>query len=168
MKKLILIIAAAFTCILSGCENDIDPGQTNVMKLSNEWFVHLLVEDGNGGYEDIYEVGYFRILTSSTASPTADSIFVDDFGAVAELKAKVACNPKDLTFGNSGTPVLERYTDGEVFINNGKVYEGLGSSITGVTVDSLYFEVQFDWDPGQVYIIAGHGRTGFIEDEPAH
>lgn len=150
---------------LLSCENDVDPGQNHLMKMSNEWWVHLLVDDGAGGYEDIYHIGYFHFLTSNTASPTADSIFVDDFGDVAELKAKVACDPTSLTFGNSGTSVEERYTDGIVFINNGRIFEGQGRSTSGVQVDSIYFEAEFDWDPGQVYIIAGHGRTGFFEDE---
>lgn len=163
MKKILTII-----CVVLGlvsCENEIEPGQNELMKMSNEWWVQLLVDDGAGGYEDVYQIGYFHFLTSNTASNTADSLFVDDFGDTAELKAKVACNPSDLTFGNGGVAVEERYTDGAVVINNGKILEGLGRSTSGVTVDSIYFEAEFDWDPGQVYIIAGHARTGYNEDE---
>lgn len=166
MKKITLIIAAALiACISISCENEIDPGQNSLMKMSNEWWVHLLVDDGAGGYEDVYDLGYFQFLTSNTASNTSDSLFVDDFGAVAELKAKVACNPDDLTFSNGGVAVEERYTDGIVTINNGKILEGQGRTASGVQVDSIYFEAEFDWDPGQVYIIAGHVRTGYTEDE---
>ncbi len=165
MKKILLIASVALTFGLISCDKDQDPGRNNMMELSNEWWVHLLVEDGSGGYEDIYDIGYFQFLTSNTASPTADSIFVDDFGAVAELKAKVHANPQTLTFGNGTTPVRERYTDGSVMINNGAVFPKQGLSTSGVQVDSIFFEVEFDWDPGQKYIIAGHGRTGFEEDE---
>jgi hypothetical protein len=81
------------------------------------------------------------------------------------LKARVAVNPAELTFGNAGEPVTEVYSDGSVIINNGKVLKLQGHSTSGVKVDSIYFEVEFDWDPGVTYIIAGHGRTGFEEDE---
>lgn len=165
MKKILLIVSVALTFGLTSCDKDQDPGGNHLMKMSNEWWVQLLVEDGSGGYEDVYHLGYFQFLTSNTASPTADSIFVDDFGAIAELKAKVAANPQTLTFGNGTTPVRERYTDGEVIVNNGVVLPNLGHSASGVQVDSIFFEVEFDWDPGQKYIIAGHGRTGLNEDE---
>jgi hypothetical protein len=165
MKKILFIMSVALSFGLLSCDKDEDPGTTPLMEMSNEWWVHLLVEDGNGGYEDIYQIGYFQFLTSGTAANTSDSLFVDDFGAVAELKAKVAANPADLTFGNDGTAVQERYTEGSVVINNGKILLGQGLSTTGVKVDSIFFEVEFDWDPGQKYIIAGHGRTGFLEDE---
>lgn len=165
MKKILLITCIALTFGLTACDEDQDPGKNDLMEMSNEWWVHLLVEDGSGGYEDIYQQGYFRFLTSNTASNKADSIFVDDFGDVAELRAKVAVDAASLTFGNGSEPVLERYTDGSVIINNGKIFPNQGLSTSGVKVDSIYFEVEFDWDPGTTYIIAGHGRTGFAEDE---
>jgi hypothetical protein len=104
-------------------------------------------------------------VTSGTSSGTADSLFIDDFDGLLELKAKVACNVSDLTFTTNGEMVLERYTDGTVIIGNGRIYLDGGKSTSGVTVDSIYFEAEFDWDPGQIYVVAGHGRTGFLEDE---
>lgn len=165
MKKILLIVSVALTFGLASCDKDQDPGKNHLMEMSNEWWIQLLVEDGSGGYEDVYHLGYLQLLTSNTASPTADSIFVDDFDGTLELKAKVAADPTTLTFGNGTTPVRERYTDGTVIINNGKVFPKQGLSTSGVQVDSIYFEIEFDWDPGQKYIIAGHGRTGFNEDE---
>lgn len=149
---------------LASCENDVEPGGTAVEKLSNEWWAQVYVPDGNGGLEDL-GYGYYKFITSSTASGTADSIFVDDEGELLELKAKVACNVNNLTFTTNGETVRERYTDGTVSIENGAVYIKEGRSTSGVVVDSIYFEAQFDWDPGQIYIVAGHGRTGFAEDE---
>ena len=150
--------------VLASCDNEIEPGNSKVVKLSNEWWAQLYVPDGSGGLIDT-GLGYHKFLTSGTASNSADSLFVDDFGDFLELKAKVACNTKNLTFTTNGTPVWERYTDGTVVIANGKVLIKGGHSTSGVTVDSLYFEAEFDWDPGQVYVVAGHGRTGFAEDE---
>ena len=149
---------------LASCENEVDPGQNAVKQMSNEWWGQIYVPDGSGGLTDIGE-GYQHLLTSSTASGTADSIFIDDFDGLLELKAKVACNVNELTFTTNGTAVTERYTDGTVVIENGKIFIDGGKSTSGVVVDSIYFEAEFDWEPGQVYILAGHGRTGFLEDE---
>ena len=164
MKKLFVIIGAVLVTVFSSCENEIDPGQNAVMKLSNEWWAQIYIPDGSGGLTNL-DLGHQHFLTSGTSSGTPDSLFVDDFGSLLELKAKVACNISDLTFTTNGTPVTERYTDGTVVIANGKVFIDGGKSRTAVTVDSIYFEAEFDWDPGQVYVIAGHGRTGFAEDE---
>lgn len=164
MKKIFLIIGVALVLGLASCENEVDPGQNAVKQMSNEWWGQIYVPDGSGGLEDIGQ-GYQHLLTSSTASGTADSIFIDDFDGLLQLKAKVACSVSDLTFTTNGAAVTERYTDGTVVIGNGKIIIDGGRSTSGVVVDSIYFEAEFDWEPGQVYILAGHGRTGFLEDE---
>lgn len=164
MKKIFLITGLALVIGLSSCENEIDPGQNSLMKMSNEWWGQIYVPDGSGGLTDIGQ-GYQHLLTSNTASGTSDSLFVDDFNGLLQLKAKVACNVNNLTFTTNGVTVKERYTEGTVVIGNGKIYIDGGRSTSGVKVDSIYFEAEFDWDPGQIYVIAGHGRTGFTEDE---
>jgi hypothetical protein len=164
MKKLLIPIVVTALFALGACENDIDPGQTAVMQMSNEWWGQIYLPDGSGGLDDL-GLGYQHLQTSGTSSGTPDSLFVDDFDGLLELKAKVACNVNDLTFTTNGVAVLERYTDGTVVIANGRIYIDGGKSTSGVTVDSIYFEAEFDWDPGQIYVIAGHGRTGFLEDE---
>ncbi|MDH4298685.1 MAG: hypothetical protein OEV74_20605 [Cyclobacteriaceae bacterium] len=164
MKQILILIAVGVVFVLASCETDIDPGQNAVVKMSNEWWGQIYVPDGSGGLEDI-GLGYQHLLTSSTASGTADSMFIDDFDGLLELKAKVACNVNDLTFTTNGETVVERYTDGTVIIGNGRIFIDGGKSTTGVKVDSIYFEAEFDWDPGQIYVVAGHGRTGFLEDE---
>jgi hypothetical protein len=164
MKKILILIGVGVVFFLSSCENEITPGQNAVVKLSNEWWGQIYVPDGSGGLEDI-GLGYQHLLTSSTSSGTADSIFVDDFDGLLELKAKVSCNVNDLTFTTNGVAVTERYTGGTVVIGNGRVIIDGGRSTSGVKVDSIYFEAEFDWDPGQIYVVAGHGRTGFLEDE---
>ena len=165
MNKLIYTLAAAITLlVIASCDNDVDPGRNAVVTMSNEWWGQIYIPDGSGGLTDL-GLGYQHLLTSSTASGTADSLFIDDFDGLLELKAKVACNVGDLTFTTNGEAVLERYTDGTVIIGNGRILLNGGRSTSGVTVDSIYFEAEFDWDPGQIYVVAGHGRTGFLEDE---
>lgn len=164
MKKIFLIYALMAGMVLSACDSDQDPGGNSLVLMSNEWWAQIYVPDGNGGLIDIGE-GYQHLLTSNTASASADSLFVDDFDGLLELKAKVACDAGTLTFHNDDEPVEERYTGGWVVINNGKILQNKGKSTSGVVVDSIYFEAEFDWDPGQVYVLAGHARTGFAEDE---
>lgn len=164
MKRILIMLTAFSLCALVlACDKDEDPGGTKVQQLSNEWWAKIYVPDGNGGLIDI-GLDYQHIMTSSTASPTADSIFVDDFDGLLVLKAKVACNVNSLTFHND-EPVKERYDGGTVSVANGKVLLGAAYSTSGVKVDSIYFETEFDWEPGQVYVLAGHARTGFAEDE---
>jgi hypothetical protein len=165
-RNLYFLLIVLAPLALGSCENEIEPGQTAVMKLSNEWWGQVYVTDGSGGLtpdDDI--VGYQHLLTSSTASATADSLFVDDLDGEMELKAKVACNVNDLSFTTNGTSVLERYTDRTVTISNGRVFIGGGRSTSGVKVDSIYFEVEFSDELGTTYAVAGHGRTGFDADE---
>ncbi len=45
---------------------------------------------------------------------------------------------------------------------------GLTITLSGMQVDEIYFEAEFDWDPGINYIFKGHKRTGFAEDENPH
>lgn len=164
MKKILYIMGLVLTLGLASCENEVDPGQNSLIAMSNEWWGQIYVPDGNGGLVDT-GLGYQHYLTSNTASGTSDSLFVDDFEGLLTLKAKVACNPSTLTFTTNGTEVRERYDDETVIIENGKIFTNGGRSTTGVLVDSIYFEAEFSWEPGQVYIVAGHGRTGFFEDE---
>lgn len=164
MKRIFILLSVCMSLVLVGCDSDVEPGGTKVEKLSNEWWGQIYVPDGSGGLTDV-GVGYQHYMTYSTASNLADSIFVDDFNGLLQLKAKVACNTGAMSFSSNGTAVRERYTDETVTISNGKIITNGAHSTSGVQVDSIYFEAEFSWEPGQVYIIAGHGRTGFNEDE---
>lgn len=163
MKKNLYFLLLA-VIVLGSCENEIEPGGNRLMKMSNEWWGQVYETDGNGVLGDVV-LGYQHLLTSGTASPTADSLFIDDFDGDMQLKAKVACNLANLTFTTNGESVIERYTDRTVVISNGKIFTDGGKSTTGVKVDSIYFEVEFSNDPGVIYAVAGHGRTGFDADE---
>jgi hypothetical protein len=52
-----------------------------------------------------------------------------------------------------------------VTLNGGKVLAGAGKTRSGNPVDSIYIEAEFSDDPGTKYVISGHQRTGFFEDE---
>ena len=166
MKRIINYIVPVFflVTVLSCKLEDPEIEFTPIGKMANEWHYQLLIDDGSGNFIDPYNGGYNPMFTTNTAANTPDSMWIDDDGSWAEIRAKVAINVSDMTFSNS-TIVTERYTDGTVLISNGKILEGAAKSFSGVTVDSIYFEAEFDWDPGTTYILAGHQRTGFLEDE---
>jgi hypothetical protein len=51
-------------------------------------------------------------------------------------------------------------------IIEGKILPKQGKSKAGNSVDSIYLKVEFTTDdPGEIYEIRGHQRTGFFEDE---
>ena len=47
----------------------------------------------------------------------------------------------------------------------GKVINDAGRSKSGVVTDSIYIKAVFSDDPGTEYEMAGHRRTGFLEDD---
>lgn len=53
----------------------------------------------------------------------------------------------------------------KVDVTNGKIFAKGGRSKSGVSVDSIYFKIEFEDDPGNVYELSGHEWTRFIEDE---
>jgi hypothetical protein len=79
------------------------------------------------------------------------------------LESKVQTDVSNLTF--SANDVENTSDASRVTITNGRILKGQGHSRTGVVTDSIYFEGEFDYDPGNKIIFAGHRRTGFNEDE---
>ena len=75
MKKILLILGVALVIGLASCENEIDPGQNSLIKMSNEWWAQIYVPDGSGGLTDIGQ-GYQHLLTSNTASGTSVGFWV--------------------------------------------------------------------------------------------
>ncbi|MEJ8758206.1 lipid-binding protein [Pontibacter sp. H259] len=159
----VLLLAVSF---LSSCERD-DPEveMTAIGNMAGEWYVTHKVETSPGVFEDVFGVGYVTILTYNTSENTADFMFVDDLGHFWEYKTLVDVSPTDKSFSAPDGENLYYDSDG-VSINNGKIIIGGGESRTGVKTDSIYYEVSFgDDDEGFTYIVSGHRRTGFAEDE---
>lgn len=158
-----LFLALGFT---TACEKD-DPEiqNTATYPVSGEWWVTYQVRDAQGQLEDVGG-GYHHFLTFNTASNKADSIWVSDAGEFWDFQVKAGLNLANRTFAvNEGQNISY---DSKVRINNGKVLLGQGRSTSGVVTDSLYLEAAFDDDEepfGTTYIISGHRRTGFLEDE---
>jgi hypothetical protein len=162
------LVASAFS--LSSCERD-EPEmkKTEALPLAGEWFVKYEVETSPGVFEDIYHVGYSTLVTSNTAANTKNEIMVSDEGNFWNYKVKANADADNRTFSanQSVSYALDKGApyDIKVNITDGKVIKDGGRSASGVTTDSIMFNVEFEDDPGTIYRASGHKRTGFLEDE---
>jgi hypothetical protein len=162
-SKLVLLLAIIG---LAACEKE-DPEikNTATYPVSGEWWVTYQVRNTEGQLEDVGG-GYYPLLTFNTASNTADSIWVSDAGSFWDYQVKADLDLPNMAFSvNEGQNISY---ESKVRLANGKVLMGQGRSTSGVVTDSLYLEVAFDDDTepfSTTYIVSGHRRTGFLEDE---
>ncbi|MFT4521669.1 MAG: hypothetical protein ACI8ZN_000606 [Bacteroidia bacterium] len=164
LKTLTLIFAGLV--LFSSCEDwkAYEPEQLPGNHMANEWYVTYKV-----GGVDIYNFGYSTIITSTTAAADGENLIVTDQGHFWDYLVKSPMNADAKTFGISAagdslTNLVDGY-DIKIRVTNGKVIAGGGTSKTGVKVDSIYMEIEFADDPGTIYEVGGHGRTGFEEDD---
>lgn len=162
MKKIITkitVLTIIFLGLIS-CENDgyekFNTKNTPGVALSGEWFVDINDE----------ETG--TLLVSHALHKTFDSndgkMYIDDAQLGWWIKGKLTINPSDLTFHTTDEPNL--LDPGTTFtITEGKIIKNAAISKSGNVVDSIYFKVEFSYEPGVIYIHSGHKRTGFTEDE---
>jgi hypothetical protein len=165
MKKLTLIFTVGIM-VFASCKKDLkDPGGTAAEKVANEWWVTFTDTTG----EDLYGLGHIRIATYNT-SANNNEMWVDDLGNTYVFKVKSTVDYSNLTF--SAKDAANEYFDPAdsaaapltVTISNGKVLTGLGHTKSGGIVDSIYMQATVSGDP-TTYVLSGHGRTGFFEDE---
>lgn len=163
----------AGAAIMSSC-NESDPNikQTNAEAFAGEWFVTVTVDgtDINGGYG--------TVITSNTAANVSTEILVSDLvdpngkPSFAGYKVKAQSDIKAMSFNaDKVLSTIPDYNDTmlHVSIANGKIFPKGGMSKSKVVVDSIYFELQLEDDTpspyGTTYVVSGHKRTGFTEDE---
>jgi len=156
MKKFLLIFLIGTTIL--GCKknNLPDPGSTKTEKMANEWWVTLK----QGGADLIGT--HVKIATYNT-SANNDSIWVDDLENTWQFKVKAKVNLDSLSFSTS--QFQNEYYNITVNLMNGKIFPGQGKSKSGNVTDSIYMQAEFSDDPGTIYVISGHARTRFAEDD---
>lgn len=165
MRKQFLLLAAAAIILVSlgSCKKKLDdPGGTAAQKVAGEWFVTL-----TSGGADVFSLGHFKMSTYNT-SANNNQIWVDDLGNGYVFKVKSTVDNNNLTFSATNAP--SEYANPpsapeSVTIKNGKVIPNGGHSKSGNVVDSIYMEAIFSDDPTTTYVMSGHFRTGFFEDE---
>jgi len=173
MKYLYIMLCGLSLLVLSCNSDDPNIKHTNAEALAGEWFVTVSVDgsDFNGGYG--------TIITSNTAANVSTEILISDLvdpngkPSFTGYKVKAQSDLKTLSF--SADKVMNAMIDYadtslHVSIANGKIFPKGGFSKSKGVVDSIYFELQIEDDIlagpyGTTYIVSGHKRTGFTQDE---
>lgn len=160
--KLKYIFLVAILAILGACDPN-DTIEEYVVEytsvgdmLSGEWYVNYTL---NGEVQ----VENSKISTFNTASDNGSQMWIDDAKNFWGLKSIVNCNSIDNTFSVENADEL--YYGITVNIKNGKILPGAGTTAAGNVTDSIYMEIEYSDDPGNIYIASGVRRTGFLEDE---
>jgi len=158
MKKYIYYIAV-LSFLFASCDTkeDYDVEKSKVVEAAGQWWVKYSTEG--------YESGYIMLETYNSASDDGTELWITDNGDWWDYKVKSPINASTLTFsGQDLVSAVEGY-DITIQVMNGKVILDGGKSTSGVVTDSIYFELEFEDDPGTIYKAAGVRRTGFLEDE---
>lgn len=161
IHKILTIGLLAGALGLGACQKEYETEYIENYEMSGQWFVQTYY--GGTTAEDVV-LGYEQIVTSNTVAANGSQILIDDKGHIWPFKVKANVNGMSFSVEN-GENIVE--DSAFVSIRNGTIIkDGAKSLATNTTVDSIYFEAEFSDDPGETYIIAGHYRTGFEEDEP--
>lgn len=103
---LVLLGVLAFSFGLTSCEKidslddykSVDIGGTATAKLSGEYFVSLDQFDGTDWVDDVYSLGYVKIMVYNTASNRSDSVWIDDLNNwPMKIRSKVTVSDKSFT-----------------------------------------------------------------------
>lgn len=152
-----LFVGAAL--LFSACTKDPEVGRTATEEMSGEWFVEYYDAAGHALTD------HTTISTYNTSDPASNQVWVDD-PDIWPFKAKFDVDAQALTFkAMSGAVDIANGNGLKIKVLEGKVLPKAGKSKSGNNVDSIYLKVEFSDDPGTVYQIKGHQRTGFFEDE---
>ena len=152
-----LFVGAAL--LFSACTKDPEVGKTTTSEMSGEWFVEYYDEGGTALTD------HTSFLTYNTSDPNSNQVWVDDEN-IWPFKAKFDVDPQALTFKAMPAATDVANSSGlTIKVIEGKVLPKAGRSKSGNIVDSIYLKVEFSDDPGSIYQIKGHQRTGFFEDE---
>jgi len=156
MKKLLVVFLIAG--VLNACSKKPDIEYTATYKMAGEWFIRFY-EGGNA------VTSYHKIISYNTADPNSNQIWIDDLD-FQPFKAKFDVDYANLAFKPAtGVPNLVNSSGKTIKVIEGKVLPLAGKSKTGVVVDSIYLKLEFSEEPGTIYDVKGHQRTGFFEDE---
>lgn len=171
MKKNIFYLLLILL-LFAACDEKEDWEQINssTMEVSGEYWVHY---DHTEYGADPFGVGYTKLIISNTANDDGKEIWISDEGNFWDYKVKIPTNVETLTFGGEQEvpSIVEGYEIG-VKIMNGKIIENAVNNLaSGVSADSIYFEVWFEdledatGIANDKLIVSGFRKTGFLEDE---
>jgi hypothetical protein len=155
----VLVAMLTISCDEDGYD-DYNPGNTPAASMSGEWYINI-TDEASG--DVIVSNALHRTYDDNNGGLwVSDRLTATTFSGYA-LESAVSYDLKNLTFGGNNLPNLADKT--VVTITEGKIIKDGARSESGAVVDSIYFKAVFDYEPGNTYIYAGRGRTGFEEDE---
>jgi hypothetical protein len=159
MKKKFLIIlhVIGLSMLVLSCSKKPDIGYTPTYKMAGEWFIELF-EDGSQASD------FHKIISYNTSDPNSNQVWVDDLN-LWPFKSKLNIDYQNLAFTPMDSAPNIKETGETVKVIEGKVIPQGGHSKAGNIVDSIYLKIEFSDDPGTIYELKGHARTGFLEDE---
>lgn len=159
-KYSLVVLMNAFVII--ACTKDPKIENTSTVEMAGEWWVKYYI----GGVE-YPGLGYLKFISFNTSDPNSGQVWVDD-GQVWPLKAKLDVDYGNLTFKSMAAApnVAITSTDESVKVLEGKILKGVGRSLSGNVVDSIYLRVEFSDAAGTEFEIKGHYDTGFFADHP--
>jgi hypothetical protein len=154
MKKIIPIVALVVFII--SCNKKPEIEYTSTYKMAGEWWAQYF-------HNGAALTDHHKIATYNTSDPNSGKLWVED-DEIWPFKAKASIDYPNFAFSAS-TGDNELISSENVKFYEGKIITGGARSKSGVIVDSIFLRVEFSDDPGTIYEIRGHGRTGFLEDE---
>ena len=185
MKKYLILLFAALSFSLVGCDDDTEPGGTAVEKMAGDWWVtntqsldeynFLFNSVGampnendieNWEWDYIYDDTHSLMYTYNTAANIPTEMFIADDKHFWDYKVKAKVNYQARTFECPTTANLA-YDDCDVTIIKGQVLEGAATTPSGMPADSIIFYIKFSDDQyGFTYTkVSGFRRTGFPADD---
>lgn len=163
IKILMLSLLLITACSPNEEYEDYTVVESSVKSMAADWWVIALEPDG---VTPAFGGDYVQVTTTNTAADDGLTMIIDDHRNWFEFRTKIDVNLSDRTF--TGTDNVELYYDAEIVLQNGNMTSNTYTTLTGTSVDEIYFEAEFDWFPGITFIFKGHKRTGFLEDEYPH
>lgn len=169
MIKLINIPQAIFCITIScmlfiSCQGDdgfadFDAGGSKTEALAGEWFVREYSLTG----EVLSD--YSKISTFNTAEDNESDIWLQDIDLLS-YQIMVVGDVTNLNFNvNNSENILDDTGMEQITISNGRILRDAGFAIeTRTVVDSIVFNYSSS-SSATPLLIAGHRRTGFLEDE---
>lgn len=172
MKKIIYSIfsISLLLFLFTACDEELEIWESSTGELDGNWYVSY---DHSQYGVDPFGVGLTLVHTYNTAADNGQEIWLTDEDHFWSYKVRIPANPEELTFGSSETVTntVAGYDIG-VRVTNGKVIKDAVTLPSGVTSDSIYFEIWFEdlvdatGIENDTLYVSGFRQTGFQEDEP--
>ncbi len=156
MKKIVLYTLGLLLITAVSCTEEAEVWDSSAVDFAGEWWAEHS-DDGHG-----YGMG--EIMTFNTAADNGKEIWLTDDATFWDYKVKCPIDQKNLTFsGKDLINAVDGY-DIKITITDGKILKKAARSKSGVVVDSIYYKIEFEDEPGTVFEVKGLRKTGFSED----